>query len=71
MTSPCRQKGLFPAVREGVGYEVVHEVEARRPGDHDVGGVDAKDPCGKGTRGGQPLGGAVVVDDRIAVREVG
>ena len=54
---------------EGVGHEVMHEIEARGAGDHDVLGVDAQDLGREATRGGQALGRAVVVDDGVAVHE--
>ena len=57
------------AVGEGVCHEVMHEVEARRAGDHHVLGVHAQHLPRQGTSGGQPLRRAIVVHDGIAIVE--
>jgi len=55
------------AMRVGVAYEVVHEVEARRAVDHHVRGVDAHDLCREGTGGGKPVRRTVVADGKSAI----
>ena len=59
------------AVGVGVADQVVHQVEARRAVHDHVLGVDAQDLRGKGARGGQAVGGTVVVNGHALVVHLG